>query len=152
VTQKAVNFLIPFKTLLEAISGLSLEEKRHLRQLLDEQIAKTEAQTKEQTSTAQTEIQEAGVAYQTGDDVAEENAIQIEVLEVLKGLTTTERLTIIEATLDLIREDLQQIQQSRAWVGQRQQLATAAKALLPDYKAGGELTAFTTLDGEDFYA
>jgi hypothetical protein len=29
-------------------------------------------------------------------------------------------------------------------------LATAAEALLPDYKAGGELTAFTALDSEDF--
>jgi len=32
---------------------------------------------------------------------------QIEILEELKKLTTTERLTIIEAALRLIREDLQ---------------------------------------------
>ncbi len=31
---------------------------------------------------------------------------QIEILEALKKLTTTERLTIIEAALHLIREDL----------------------------------------------
>jgi hypothetical protein len=70
MTQETVNFLIPFKTLAEAISGLSLEEKRHLWQLLAGQIAKAEAQTKEQPSTAQTEIQETRVAYQAEDDVS----------------------------------------------------------------------------------
>jgi hypothetical protein len=34
----------------------------------------------------------------------------------------------------------------------RRQLAAAAEALLPDYAAGGELTIFTALDSEDFYA
>jgi hypothetical protein len=34
----------------------------------------------------------------------------------------------------------------------KRQLAVVAKALLPDYAAGGELTVFTVLDGEDFYA
>ncbi len=34
----------------------------------------------------------------------------------------------------------------------RRQLAAASKSLLPDYQAGGELTIFTALDSEDFYA
>lgn len=72
---------------------------------------------------------------------------QIEILEALKKLTTTERLTIIEAALHLIREDLQQ-----AWTERKRQLAAAAEALLPDYSAGGELTIFTALDSEDFRA
>jgi hypothetical protein len=109
-------------------------------------------QEKEQPSTAQTEIQETRVAYQAEDDVAEESATRIEILEELKKLTTTERLTIIEAALDLIREDLQQAEQPIAWTEKKRRLAEAAEALLPDYTTGGELTAFTALDGEDFYA
>jgi len=77
---------------------------------------------------------------------------QVEILEELEGLTTTERLTIIEAALRLIREDLQHIEPSPAQAERKQQLAAAAEALLPDYAAGGELTSFTALDSEDFYA
>ena len=152
MTQETVNFLIPFKTLVKVILGLSLEEKRHLWKLLAGQIAKAEAQTKEQLSTAQTEIQEARVAYQAEDDVAEESATQIKILEELKKLTTIERLTIIEIALDLIREDLRQGEQAPVWTEKKRQLAKAAEALLPDYTVGDELTAFTALDGEDFYA
>jgi hypothetical protein len=39
-----------------------------------------------------------------------------------------------------------------AWTEKKRRLAEAAEALLPDYTTGGELTAFTALDGEDFYA
>lgn len=73
---------------------------------------------------------------------------QMEILEELKKLTNTERLTIIEAALHLIREDLQQVEQPLARIERRQQLAAAAEALLPDYAAGGELTIFTALDSE----
>jgi hypothetical protein len=76
---------------------------------------------------------------------------QMEIVEELKKLTTTERLTIIEAALRLIREDLQQVEQPLARTERRQQLAAAAEALLPDYAAGGELTIFTALDSEDFH-
>ena len=34
----------------------------------------------------------------------------------------------------------------------KQELAAAAKALLPDYQNDADLTAFTSLDGEDFHA
>ena len=77
---------------------------------------------------------------------------QIEILEALKKLTTTERLTIIEAALHLIREDLQQVEQPLSWTERKRQLTAAAEALLPDYSAGGELTIFTALDSEDFRA
>jgi hypothetical protein len=75
----------------------------------------------------------------------------MEIVEELKKLTTTERLTIIEAALRLIREDLQQVEQPLARTERRQQLAAAAEALLTDYAAGGELTIFTALDSEDFH-
>ncbi len=35
---------------------------------------------------------------------------------------------------------------------QDEQLAAAAKALLSDYESDSDLTAFTILDGEEFYA
>jgi hypothetical protein len=152
MTQETVNFLIPFKTLVEAISRLSLEDKRLLWKLLDEQMAEIEVQTKEPPSTTQTEIQEARIAYQTKEDIVKENTIQIEIMEELKKLTTTERLTIIEAVLNLIREDLRQTKQSLAWTEKTRQLTKAAEALLPDYTVGGDLTAFTALAGENFYA
>jgi len=76
---------------------------------------------------------------------------QTEILEELKKLTAAERLTIIEAALRLIREDLQQVAQPLTRIERKRQLAAAAEALLPDYSAGGELTAFTALDGEDFH-
>jgi hypothetical protein len=83
------------------------------------------------------------------------NMTQAEILQELKKLTATERLTIIEATLRLIREDLQQVgqvEQPLAQTERKRQLVAAAQALLPDYAAGGELTAFTALDHEEFYA
>ena len=77
---------------------------------------------------------------------------QVEILEELKKLTTAERLAIVEAVLRLIREDLQQMERPLTPMERKQQLVTAAKALLPDYKAGDELTVFTALDSEDFCA
>jgi len=77
---------------------------------------------------------------------------QTDILEELKKLTPAERLTIIEAALHLLREDLQQGEQSLTQTKKRQQLALAAKALLSDYTEDRELTIFTTLDNEDFHA
>ncbi len=77
---------------------------------------------------------------------------QTEILEELKKFTISERLTIIETALRLIREDLQQVEQSLTRSEKRRLMATAAKALLQDYATDDELTIFTTLDGEDFYA
>ena len=83
---------------------------------------------------------------------------QAAVLEDLKILSTTERLTVIEAALHLIRQDLEQMDllpvrtEKKRIDDVRQQLAEAAKALLADYQAGGELSMFTVLDSEDFYA
>ncbi len=77
---------------------------------------------------------------------------QVEMLEELKRFTIPERLTIAETALRLIREDLQQVGQPLTRAERKRQLAAAAEALLPDYTAGGELTIFTALDSEDFYA
>jgi hypothetical protein len=74
---------------------------------------------------------------------------QTEILEALRRLTAPERLTVIEAALQQIREDLQQRERPLAQIETKRRLAEAAEALLPDYAAGGELTIFTALDGED---
>jgi len=77
---------------------------------------------------------------------------QGEIVKELRKLNSAERLKVVQAALRLIEEDLQQGQRRAARSGRERQLAAAAKALFPDYAAGGELTAFTSLDGEDFHA
>ena len=77
---------------------------------------------------------------------------QIDVMEALKRFTIPERLTVVEASLRLIREDLQHVERPPIRLERKRQLTAAAEALLPDYKGDGELTAFTALDSEDFYA
>jgi hypothetical protein len=73
-----------------------------------------------------------------------------EMLETLKKFTLSERLALMEATLHLMREELQQHEQP-ATDETTARLATAAQALLPDYTTDTELTSFTALDSEDFY-
>ncbi len=73
-----------------------------------------------------------------------------EILRVLRQLTNDERLMVIEVAIHLIREDSPVANQAKKKKN-KVQLAGAAEALLPDYAPGGELTAFTALDGEDFY-
>jgi hypothetical protein len=76
----------------------------------------------------------------------------VEILEEFKKFPIPERLTLVEAALRLIREDLQQVERPLTQAERKRQLAAAAEALLQDYAAGGELTVFTALDSEDFYA
>jgi hypothetical protein len=71
-----------------------------------------------------------------------------EIIVQLKQLTTSERLAVIEAATRLIREDLSQPELTEE--SQDKELALAAAALLADYQSDLELTAFTSLDGEDF--
>lgn len=67
MTQETIRLQIPFASLVNAISSLGLEEKRILWQLLDEEIAQADEDLLEQDPTVQAEIQEAKIAYQTGD-------------------------------------------------------------------------------------
>jgi len=72
------------------------------------------------------------------------------ILDELRKLTNTERLSVIEAALEMIRSDLQQLE-IESLSDRKKQLSTAAELLLSDYISDKELTAFTTLDGEDFH-
>jgi ABC-type uncharacterized transport system auxiliary subunit len=73
-----------------------------------------------------------------------------DLLDELKKLTAAEQLKIAEAALRLVREELQQA--APASEERTRLLKAAAEALRADYAAGGELTAFTALDGEDIRA
>jgi hypothetical protein len=76
---------------------------------------------------------------------------QTEILHELEKLPLLDRLTVVETVLHLIRQDLQQ-EHAEARSEKKRQLAAAAEALLADYTSDEELTAFTALNGEDFYA
>lgn len=75
---------------------------------------------------------------------------QMEILAEFKKLDLLERLQVIQSALRLLGEDLQAQQPVR--IGRKNQLAQTAQMLLPDYVAVKELTIFTDLDGEEFYA
>jgi hypothetical protein len=68
------------------------------------------------------------------------------ILQALPNLTTDEQLAIAEAALRLVHQEPNLSKMQR-----RQQMAVAAMGAIADYAPGGELTAFTILDGDDFY-
>lgn len=74
-----------------------------------------------------------------------------EILEEISKLTNAERLTIIEAASHLIREDLRLSEPPLSEAERKRRMTLAAEALLADYTSDTELTAFTALDGEEFY-
>ena len=69
MAQETVTLSIPFKSLIDSVAELSLEDKRRLWELLEEQIAQAEEETWERDPTVQAEIQEARAAYQAGEYV-----------------------------------------------------------------------------------
>ena len=71
-----------------------------------------------------------------------------EIIDQLKQLTTAERLAVIEAATRLIREDLSHPDANER--AKDKEMALAATALLADYQSDPELTAFTSLDGDNF--
>jgi hypothetical protein len=75
-----------------------------------------------------------------------------EILEGLIDLDLAERLAVIEAVVHSIREELAGRRTHGTDADRTAKLAAAAAALLPDYEAGGELTAFTVLDAEPVHA
>jgi hypothetical protein len=130
------------EVMVKSVVEPGMEDDHWPGELLNEQIAQAEDKIWEQGPMVQAKIREARAAYWTGDYI----------LEKLVKLPAAERLTIVEAALHLIRKDLQRVEPLPARTKRKQQLVAAAKALLPDYAAGGELIAFTALDSEDFYA
>jgi hypothetical protein len=75
-----------------------------------------------------------------------------DILEELKKLPPEDVLSIIEAALRGLREDLAPTKQLLPEREPKHRLAIAAEALYDDYATDTELTSFTGLDAEDFHA
>jgi glutamine synthetase len=67
MSQDKVNPKITFASLLEAICSLTLDEKRQLQALLDEEIFQAEADLLDQDPTVQAEVETALQEYKAGD-------------------------------------------------------------------------------------
>lgn len=72
-----------------------------------------------------------------------------EILEQLRTLPSSEQFLVLESLAHDLR---QQMGNNFDRKHVHDDLASAARALLADYQPGGELTAFTALDSEDFHA
>ncbi len=70
--------------------------------------------------------------------------LEEEQKQILKNISEKENRSFSELVREMLNKQIEQHQKS--------QLADAAKALLADYETDAELTAFTSLDGEDFHA
>jgi len=68
-----------------------------------------------------------------------------QILDIIKGLTLREKLLIAEQIFRDIREETQLDQD------EDQQRLKAAELLAGDYEIDEELTAFTSLDKDEFY-
>lgn len=67
MTQPTIQLQIPFDSLVNAIATLAREEKIQLFHLLETEIAQLEDDEFEDDPKVLAEIQEARLAYQTGD-------------------------------------------------------------------------------------
>jgi len=74
-----------------------------------------------------------------------------DILEELNKLPPDERLDVVESALRRLREQLQAERPVGA-AERRERLSIAADALKTAYETDRELTAFTTLDADDFHA
>ncbi|OQX27980.1 MAG: hypothetical protein BWK80_02460 [Desulfobacteraceae bacterium IS3] len=74
---------------------------------------------------------------------------QTEILNEIIRLPLSERIVIIESALISVRKELNITDMPQR--NMRQQMSEAAEALYMDYLENEELTAFTALDGEEFY-
>lgn len=77
---------------------------------------------------------------------------QREILSSFKLLPFSEQLEVLVEATRILQERAQQAEGVKQYSSEKEQLAAAAQLLLPDYLADEELTAFTVLDGEPFYA
>ncbi len=74
-----------------------------------------------------------------------------DILEELNKLPADERLDIVESALRRLREQFL-AGRPEVTAERRERLSIAADALRTAYETDSELTAFTTLDRDDFHA
>jgi len=67
MVQTTVKLSIPFDLLVESIKVLDFREKYSLWELLEKQVGQFEEGLFEEDTSVKTQIQEARVAYQSGD-------------------------------------------------------------------------------------
>ena len=67
MTTGSVRLVVPLDALLDSVSDLSLEHKRRLWEMLEQQIAQAEEEMWEQDPASQAQIREARDAYASGD-------------------------------------------------------------------------------------
>ncbi|MFH1116467.1 MAG: hypothetical protein V1792_21350 [Pseudomonadota bacterium] len=75
-----------------------------------------------------------------------------DILEEIKKLPPEDVLSIIEAALRGLREELAPAKQLLPEMERKHRLDKAARDLYDDYATDTELTCFTRLDAEDFHA
>lgn len=76
MAQETVKLLIPFGALADSVRELSLEDKRRLLELLDEQIAQAEERAWEHDPTVRAEIREARAAFKAEDYMSIDEYLQ----------------------------------------------------------------------------
>jgi hypothetical protein len=74
-----------------------------------------------------------------------------ELLTELERMSNEERLQVIEVAARLLRHEVDKPSPQVGRGELEKQLREAADLMRDEYAAGGELTAFTALDAEDFH-
>jgi len=69
----------------------------------------------------------------------------------LEKMSNEQRLRVIETATRLVRSDLGRLPARRRRTNMDEQMRAAAKMMRDEYAAGGDLTALTALDSEDFH-
>jgi hypothetical protein len=67
MAKKNIKLTVPFESLVECVSKLTVQDKLHLLALLESELAQIEEDAWEQDPSIVAEIQEARVAYEAGD-------------------------------------------------------------------------------------
>jgi hypothetical protein len=77
---------------------------------------------------------------------------QAQLLREFSQLPLQQQIELVQAALGIIGQRVQGVQPDKNGHSAHKPLAEAANLLLADYMEDEELTSFTTLDGEPFYA
>jgi hypothetical protein len=77
---------------------------------------------------------------------------QAQLLNEFSQLSLPQQLEVIQAALRIVAQHVQIVEQRPNGSDERKRLEEAANLLLDDYTNDKELTSFTALDGEPFYA
>lgn len=78
---------------------------------------------------------------------------QAEILSEIERLSIFQQLDLIKEAMRILEKQLHgTVQAQDEQLGNKVSLTDAATLLLADYEEDEELTAFSSLDGEEFYA